>query len=180
MNQLSVFSDALCGWAMWSLSHNVGHRWWHIEMRLGTKTPYAHGEREHHRVYDQHGAFAWQHEEDPKELFISFPLIAVAPVGLLFVAGYGWLRGWEHCAPFAIAMYSCMVLDHRLHIMFHSSPPLPGILGRLQRMHKIHHQTHTYNYFFCTGLVWDVLLRTARFRGASTAVHPDAPELLTP
>jgi sterol desaturase/sphingolipid hydroxylase (fatty acid hydroxylase superfamily) len=131
-------------------------------MRQGKKTAYAHGEREHHRVYDSHGARAWQSVEDPKELFISFPLFAIAPIGLVFVAAYGWLRGWDHCPAFAAAMYACMVTDHQLHILFHKSPELPGVLGRLQRMHLIHHGTHRYNFFFVTGLVWDVLLGTAR------------------
>jgi hypothetical protein len=159
---LATFTDLLCGWGVWSLAHNLGHRWWHLEMRQGKKTPYAHGEREHHRVYDSHGAGAWQHAEDPRELFISFPLFAIAPIGLLFVAGFGWLRGWDHCVPFAIAMYASMVADHRLHILFHKAPQLSGALGRLQQMHMIHHGTHRHNYFFVTGLVWDVLLGTAR------------------
>lgn len=166
MNPVAVVADSLCGWAVWSLLHNLGHRWWHVEMRLGKKTPYAHGEREHHRVYDSHGARDWQTAEDPRELFISFPLIAVAPIGLLFVAAYGWLRGWEHCSAFAIAMYACMIVDHQVHILFHKSPRLDGPLGWLQRMHMIHHGTHHHNYFFVTGLPWDVLLGTARMKAA--------------
>jgi hypothetical protein len=159
---LSVCTDLFCGWAVWSLSHNLGHRWWHIEMRQGKETPYAHGERQHHRVYDSHGATEWQHAEDPKELFISFPLFAIAPIGLLFVAAYGWLRGWAHCPAFALAMYASMVADHQLHILFHKAPRLPGPLGWLQKMHLIHHNTHRHNFFFVTGLIWDVLLGTAR------------------
>jgi hypothetical protein len=159
---LSVCTDLFCGWAVWSLSHNLGHRWWHIEMRQGKETPYAHGERQHHRVYDSLGATEWQHAEDPKELFISFPLFAIAPIGLLFVAAYGWLRGWAHCPAFALAMYASMVADHQLHILFHKAPRLPGPLGWLQKMHLIHHNTHRHNFFFVTGLIWDVLLGTAR------------------
>jgi hypothetical protein len=159
---LSVCTDLFCGWAVWSLSHNLGHRWWHIEMRHGKETPYAHGERQHHRVYDSLGATEWQHAEDPKELFISFPLFAIAPIGLLFVAAYGWLRGWAHCPAFALAMYASMVADHQLHILFHKAPRLPGPLGWLQKMHLIHHNTHRHNFFFVTGLIWDVLLGTAR------------------
>jgi hypothetical protein len=170
MSFTSLLADFLSGWATWSLSHNLGHRWWHTEMRNGKQTAYAHGEREHHRLYDAAGIADWQIAEDPRELFISFPLAAIAPIGLLFVAGYGWLRGWEHCLPFAAAMYTCMVADHRLHILFHKSPPLGGMLGRLQQMHLVHHQTHRYNYFFVTGWIWDVLLGTAR-----TAATRDRP-----
>jgi hypothetical protein len=175
---LSVFADFLCGWAVWSLSHNLGHRWWHIEMRLGKKTPYAHGEREHHRVYDPHGARAWQHAEDPRELFISFPLTAIAPIGLLFVAAYGWIRGWPHALPFAVALYTCMVADHQLHIVFHKSAALPGALGWFQQMHLIHHRTHRYNYFFVTGLLWDLLLGTARIGTVQDGVSEPATRLL--
>jgi hypothetical protein len=39
MNTLSVAADLLCGWVFWSLSHNLGHRWWHVEMRTGKNTP---------------------------------------------------------------------------------------------------------------------------------------------
>ena len=159
---VSMIADLLAGWGFWSLAHNLGHRWWHVEMRTGKNTPYAHGEREHHRVYDIHGIQDFRHAEDPRELFISFPFFAVAPIGLLFVAAYGWLRGWEHCLPFAAAMYLCMIADHRLHILFHKSAKLPGPLGRLQQMHLMHHQTHRHNYFFVTGIVWDVLFGTAR------------------
>jgi sterol desaturase/sphingolipid hydroxylase (fatty acid hydroxylase superfamily) len=54
-----------------------------------------------------------------------------------------------------------MLIDHRLHILFHKSPNLGGILGRLQQMHMIHHQTHRHNYFFVSGFIWDALFRTA-------------------
>ena len=176
MTFVSIVADFLCGWGFWSLAHNLGHRWWHAEMRHGKQTPYAHGEREHHRVYDVHGATAWQHAEDPKELFISFPLIAIAPIGLLFVAAYGWLRGWEHCWAFAAAQYLFMVADHQLHILFHKSPQLPGALGRLQTMHLIHHTTHQHNFFFVSGLVWDLLLGTARtdLEAVQQSVHSQA------
>jgi hypothetical protein len=159
---LSVSVDLLLGWVVWSLSHNLGHRWWHVEMRHGKQSSYAHGEREHHRVYDSHGERDWQTSEDPRELFISFPLSAIAPIGLVFVAAFGWLRGWGHCLPFALSLYSCMVTDHQLHILFHKAPRLSGVLGRLQEMHRIHHTTHRHNYFFVTGLVWDLMFGTAR------------------
>jgi len=162
MSTTSVLADFFWGWLVWSLSHNLGHRWWHVEMRQGRKTAYAHGEREHHRVYDRHGARDWQREEDPRELFISFPLIAIAPVGLLFVAGYGWLRGWERCLSFSIALYASMVIDHQVHILFHKARNLGGPLGWLQQMHLVHHTTHRHNFFFVTGLPWDVLFGTAR------------------
>jgi hypothetical protein len=158
----STLADFSAGWCVWSLSHNLGHRWWHDEMRKGKQTFYAHGEREHHRVYDLHEGHDFQHIEDPKELFISFPIWVVAPVGLLFVAAYGLLRGWSHCFPFAIWMYSCMMIDHQLHILFHKAAHLPGILGWFQQMHLIHHSTHQHNYFFVSGLIWDLLLQTAQ------------------
>ena len=162
MSALSVSTDIVCGWAVWSLAHNLGHRWWHAEMRQGKKTVYAHGEREHHRIYDPHGASEWQHAEDPRELFISFPFVAIAPIALIFVAAFGALRGWDHCLPFGISMYACMLTDHRLHILFHKRPKLSGVLGRLQHMHLVHHDTHRYNFFFVTGYVWDLLFRTVR------------------
>lgn len=174
MSLLSIAADLVCGWGVWSLAHNLGHRWWHVEMRDGKDTPYAHGEREHHRIYDGEIGF-WQHEEDPKELFISFPLVAVAPFGLLFVAAFGWLRGWEHCLPFAIALYASMVTDHQLHILFHKSPALPGVLGRLQQMHVVHHTTHQHNFFFVTGWIWDVLFQTAREKSTASSSHAPLP-----
>ena len=161
-NLISTLVDCCAGWCVWSLAHNLGHRWWHVEMREGKKTFYARGEREHHRVYDAHGQREYHRREDPGELFISFPLAVVAPIGLVFVAGYGLLRGWPRCLPFAAWMYGCMMMDHRLHILFHRSGRLPGVLGWFQQMHLIHHHTHRYNYFFVSGLVWDLLLRTAR------------------
>ncbi len=161
MQWVSFFLDLLAGWCMWSLSHNLGHRWWHNDMKRGLQTFYAHGEREHHRIYDRHGARTQQIAEDPKELFISFPLIVVGPVALLFVGAFGYLRGWSHAWPFAVGLYGFMLLDHQLHILFHRRQHLPGILGWLQNMHKIHHATHDRNFFFVSGLVWDLLLRTA-------------------
>ena len=161
--------DLCAGWCVWSLGHNLGHRWWHDEMRKGKTTFYAHGEREHHRVYDPHGERAFQIGEDPKELFISFPLPIIAPVGLLFVALYGWLRGWPHAWPFAGALYVSMVLDHQLHILFHKYARLDGLLGWFQRMHLTHHATHNRNYFFVSGLLWDVLFGTAALRSLSMA-----------
>jgi hypothetical protein len=121
---LAFVSDVFWGWLVWTLAHNLGHRWWHIEMTLGKKTPYAHGEREHHRVYDRHGDHDWHTGEDPRELFISFPFFAIAPIGLLFVATYGWLRGWEHAPGFALAMYASMILDHRPDPPHHPPPQL--------------------------------------------------------
>jgi len=168
----SVSAALLCGWGVWSLAHNLGHRWWHVEMRQGKNTAYAHGEREHHRVYDPPSKRDWQRVEDPKALFISFPLLAVAPIGLLFVAGYGWLGGWANCIPFAVSMYVCMIADHQLHILFHKSTKLPGLLGTLQQMHIIHHATHRYNFFFVSGWMWDVLFGSARTRTPHTAQAP--------
>jgi len=141
-------------------------------MRRGKQTFYAHGEREHHRVYDAHGQREFQIAEDPRALFISFPFVVVAPFGLVFVAAYGLLRGWPHALPFAAWMYACMLLDHRVHILFHKAPRLPGILGWFQKMHLVHHDTHRYNFFFVSGLIWDLLLRTARTPKAGLSALP--------
>jgi hypothetical protein len=155
--------DWLAGWCVWSLSHNLGHRWWHADMKKGRTTFYAHGEREHHRIYDAHRDSEFHSAEDPRELFISFPFLVVAPAALIFVAAYGWLVGWDHVWIFAAAMYLCMLLDHRLHILFHKYKQLPGILGKLQEMHRAHHATHDRNFFFVSGVVWDALFRTVAF-----------------
>ena len=161
MDLLTTSADVFFGWCVWSLGHNLGHRWWHDEMRKGKQTFYAHGEREHHRVYDRHGEAVFRAAQDPRELFISFPLPIVGAAGLLFVVLYGWLLGWAHAGPFAAALYVAMVLDHQLHILFHKRARLEGILGWFQRMHFVHHQVHNRNFFFVSGLVWDVLFRTA-------------------
>jgi hypothetical protein len=158
--------DLCAGWCAWSLGHNLGHRWRHDEMDKGKITFYAHGEREHHRIYDEAWVNGRQAAEDPKELFISFPLLVVGPLASLFVALYGWLSGWPHAMPFAGSLYASMVLDHRLHIVFHKETRPPGILAWLQRMHRLHHATHDKNYFFVTGLLWDVIFRSAMFRPA--------------
>ena len=157
-NLVSLCADLFAGWCVWSLAHNLGHRWWHDEMRHGKQTFYARGEREHHRMYDAHGARDLQIAEDPLELFISFPFWLVAAVGLLFVGAYGFIRGGIHAIPFMISMYGSMIADHRLHILFHKIPKLGGILGRFQQMHLIHHTTHRNNYCFVSGFVWDLLL----------------------
>jgi len=161
MSWTHALFDSGAGWCTWSLAHNLGHRWWHNDMERGRKTFYAHGEREHHRIYDRHGDAELHLAEDPSELFISFPFAVVSPVALVFVATFGWLRGWPHALPFGGGLYFFMLLDHRLHILFHRSAALPGALGWLQQMHLIHHRTHNRNFFFVSGLVWDVLLGTA-------------------
>jgi sterol desaturase/sphingolipid hydroxylase (fatty acid hydroxylase superfamily) len=38
------------------------------------------------------------------------------------------------------------------------------LLGWFQSMHLVHHATHDRNYFFVSGLLWDVLLGTASTR----------------
>lgn len=167
MEFLGLTVDLCAGWGVWSLGHNLGHRWWHDEMQKGKTTFYAHGEREHHRVYDRHGEHEYQVAEDPKELFISFPLLIVAGVASLAVALYVWLAGWSHGLTFAAGLYMSMVLDHQLHVLFHKKPDLPGALGWLQRMHLTHHETHNRNYFFVSGLLWDVLFGTAILRPAN-------------
>ena len=164
MELLRIGADLCAGWCIWSLGHNLGHRWWHDDMLQGKTTFYAHGEREHHRIYDRHGQNQFHVAEDPKELFISFPLWIIAVVALLIVALYGWLCGWPHAGPFAATLYISMVLDHQLHILFHKKMRLTGILGRFQQMHFIHHATHNRNYFFVSGFLWDVLFRTAVLR----------------
>jgi sterol desaturase/sphingolipid hydroxylase (fatty acid hydroxylase superfamily) len=133
-------------------------------MLLDICAGYAHGEREHHRVYDHPTDRAFHAAEDPRELFISFPFFVVGPVALIFVAAWGWLRGWPAALPYAAGLYFFMLLDHRLHILFHRTPSLPGVLGRLQQMHRIHHQTHSHNFFFVSGLLWDLMLGTAATR----------------
>jgi hypothetical protein len=162
MLSTAVLLDLAAGWCTWSLAHNLGHRWWHNDMRRGRQTFYAHGERQHHRIYDRQFDRAWHSDEDPRELFISFPFFVVAPVALLFVGAWGSLRGWNHALPYAIGLYFFMLLDHRLHILFHRSRSLPGALGWFQQMHILHHQTHDSNFFFVSGLVWDLLFGTAR------------------
>ena len=156
-----ILIDIAAGWCTWSLAHNLGHRWWHNDMDQGRQTFYAHGERQHHRIYDRHGDRTFQLDEDPRELFISFPFAVVGPVALTFVALFGYLRGWSDALPYAAGLYFFMLLDHRLHILFHRTAALPGLLGRFQQMHKIHHQTHNRNFFFVSGVVWDLLLGTA-------------------
>jgi len=153
--------DVGAGWCTWSLAHNLGHRWWHNDMRKGRQTFYAHGERQHHRIYDRDGDHGFHHDEDPRELFISFPFFVVGPVALLFVWAYASLMGWSRAIPFGAGLYFFMLLDHRLHILFHRTANLPGVLGWFQQMHRIHHQTHTRNFFFVSGLVWDLILGTA-------------------
>lgn len=159
---LAAFADVVSGWGVWSLAHNLGHRWWHQDMAKGRQTFYAHGEREHHRVYDGPVNLQFRHTEDPNELFISFPLAVVAPVGLLIVAAYGLFRGGAHWLPFAISMYAFMLLDQQVHTLFHRHDRLEGVLGRLQDLHLVHHRTHRHNFFFASGIVWDLLFRTVR------------------
>src|SRR5579863_10260211 len=159
MNNLAVAVDLVMGWCVWSLAHNLGHRWWHAEMRQGKHTPYAHGEREHHRLYDSDNR-DWQIAEDPRELFISFPFWVIAIVGLVFVAGYSYVRGWEHSVGFSVGLYISMIADHQLHILFHKTQRLPGPLDTLRRLHLIHHRTHRHNFFFVSGVLWDILFGT--------------------
>ncbi len=161
MEFLRLGADLLAGWCTWSLGHNLGHRWWHDEMHKGKQTFYAHGEREHHRIYDEHGERVYQASEDPRELFISFPFPVVGSIAILFVLIYGWLAGWAHALPFGIAMYGSMRMDHQVHILFHKKTKLAGPLGWLQQMHMLHHATHEHNYFFVSGLPWDFLFRSA-------------------
>jgi len=139
-------------------------------MRKGKQTFYAHGEREHHRLYDTHD-LETAHAEDPRELFISFPYPVVAAIADLPIGLYAWLFGRPAAIPFAIAVYASMTLDHLLHKQFHKRPGLPGVLGWFQQLHMTHHATHNRNYFFVTGLVWDVLFRTFR-TGRGIAYKP--------
>jgi hypothetical protein len=155
--------NLLAGWCFWSLAHNLGHRWWHDEMRKGKKTFYAHGEREHHRLYDSHD-LKEAAAEDPNELFISFPYPIVAAVALVPIAVYTLILGVSAAIPFAVALYGSMTVDHLLHKQFHKREHLHGVLGWFQQLHMTHHATHNRNYFFVTGLVWDVLFRTFRGR----------------
>jgi sterol desaturase/sphingolipid hydroxylase (fatty acid hydroxylase superfamily) len=83
-------------------------------------------------------------------------------LALLFVGAFGLLTSWPDCLPFAVGLYGSMIMDHRLHILFHKRERLGGVLGWFQKMHLIHHSTHNSNYFFVSGLIWDVLLGTAR------------------
>jgi hypothetical protein len=161
MELVRLGADLIAGWCAWSLGHNLGHRWWHDEMEDGKSSFYAHGEREHHRIYDRAGERQYQTAEDPKELFISFPLLIVGIAASVFVALYGWLSGWSHALPFACTFYASMILDHQLHIQFHKETRLPGALASFRQMHLAHHATHNKNYFFVTGLVWDVMFRSA-------------------
>jgi hypothetical protein len=137
MQLLTISLHVLAGWCFWSLAHNLGHRWWHVDMKKGKQTFYAHG-----------------------EVFISFPFKYVAPAALLPVAIYGWLLGWTAMVPFAVGLHGSMILDHLVHKACHRGH-LGGVLGWFQRMHAVHHATHANNYFFVSGLVWDVLFRTA-------------------
>jgi hypothetical protein len=169
---MTTLLDVALGWAAWSLVHNLGHRWWHHDMRRGVQTFYAHGEREHHRIYDHHGAVASQAQEDPRELFISFPFVVVAPAALSLVAAFGYVADWARAVPFAAGLYASMIIDHRLHILFHRPAPLPAWLERLRAMHMIHHATHDRNFFFVTGYVWDWMLGTARHPESTDAARP--------
>lgn len=163
--------SVVAGWAAWSLVHNLGHRWWHHDMKRGVQTFYAHGEREHHRIYDQPGALEFYAQEDPRELFISFPFVVVAPAALLMVAAVGYAAGW-YAFPFACGLYASMIIDHRLHILFHRTTALSPRLERLRAMHMIHHATHDRNYFFVTGYVWDWMFGTASHpQRADTRAH---------
>jgi hypothetical protein len=161
MSLQALFLNAFAGWFFWSFAHNVGHRWWHDEMRKGKKTFYAHGEREHHRLYDTHN-LETAAVEDPNELFISFPYPIVAAIALIPIAIYALIVGVASAIPFAGALYASMTLDHLLHKQFHKREHLPGVLGWFQQLHMTHHATHNRNYFFVTGLLWDILFRTFR------------------
>jgi hypothetical protein len=172
MDLLRLGIDLGAGWCAWSLGHNIGHRWWHDEMRKGKLTFYAHGERQHHRIYDRHGENEYHAAEDPKKLFISFPLKIVAAGATLFVAAYGWLAGWAHTVPFGVALYGSMVLDHQLHTLFHKRANMSGILGWFQQMHLTHHATHNSNFFFVSGVPWDVIFGTAALRPVDRILKP--------
>jgi hypothetical protein len=172
MDPSTALLDVVYGWITWSLSHNLGHRWWHVEMKANMQTFYAHGEREHHRVYDNHTDSQFHQAEDPKELFISFPFPVVAAAALLLVAGFGYAMGWARAIPFAVGLYGFMLLDHQLHILFHRGAMMTGVLGWFQRMHMIHHDTHNRNYFFVSGVLWDALFGT--LGAGSRAVSPSS------
>lgn len=166
----TVLFHAAAGWFIWSLSHNLGHRWWHVDMRKGKQTFYAHGERMHHRYYDSED-LTLAHAEDPTELFISFPAKWVALMVLVPVLLYGAWLGVLAALCFGAGLYGSLSLDHLLHKRFHRGERLPGVLGWFQHMHVVHHATHTTNFFFVSGLVWDLLFGTLK---------QDAPEPTPP
>jgi len=64
MAWIAPILDIAAGWCTWSLAHNLGHRWWHNDMKRGVETFYAHGERQHHRIYDRHGDSVFHQSED--------------------------------------------------------------------------------------------------------------------
>jgi hypothetical protein len=174
MEAVTVLGDFGLGWLAWSIGHNLGHRWWHHDMEKGNQTFYAHGESEHHRIYDGHVERVFQQAQDPKELFISFPLPVVGALGLILTAIFGMLFGRMNAIPFGAGLLGFMVLDHQLHILFHKIPRLHGVLGWFQRLHLIHHATHDSNFFFVSGIIWDVLLKTLKTSDKRVAVSPGA------
>lgn len=154
------FAQFVAGWFVWSMGHNLGHRWWHDDMKQGKKNFYAHGESEHHRIYDRHGEVSFQRAEDPRERFISFPVAIVGSAGALLVIGYGFVFGWGNAGAFALGFGGFMFLDHQVHKLFHRKSRIGGIVGWFQQLHMVHHQTHNSNFFFVSGILWDLLFGT--------------------
>lgn len=160
MHTLNLLGDVIFGWFVWSIGHNIGHRVWHHDMEQGKKTFVAHGESEHHRIYDGPIQRELHKAEDPKGNFISFPLAFVAAAGLLLALGFSFFFGRTNGVAFGLSMFVFMVADHQLHTFFHRRESLCGILGHFQRLHLIHHATHDRNFFFVSGFIWDILFGT--------------------
>jgi sterol desaturase/sphingolipid hydroxylase (fatty acid hydroxylase superfamily) len=152
---------AAFGYAAWTLSEYIFHRWlfhWEPPGKLGARI--------HFLLHGVHHV----HPNDPLRLvmppLMSFPLMGLA--WLVIQALFGWPTG----LPVAAGFYIGYVVYDEIHYHLHHRTPTTRIGVTLRRLHLLHHFRDPHKGYGVSAPYWDYVFGTAYAKDEKPGAKP--------
>ncbi|MFO1117366.1 MAG: sterol desaturase family protein [Beijerinckiaceae bacterium] len=141
------------GYAIWTFSEYVCHRW-----LFHTEFPGAIGERIHFLLHGVHHV----HPSDPLRLVMP-PLMSVPLMLLAYVVAMALFP-----TPYSLTIYGGFlfgyVLYDEIHFHLHHRTPRTGVEQTLRRLHLLHHFRDPLRGYGVSAPYWDYVFGTAYTR----------------
>lgn len=153
MPVIATIAMFVVGYAIWTFSEYVFHRW-----LFHTEFPGAFGERIHFLLHGVHHV----HPSDPLRLVMP-PLMSVPLMVLAYVVAMALFP-----APYSLVIYGGFlfgyVLYDEIHFHLHHRPPRTKVEQTLRRLHLLHHFRDPLRGYGVSAPYWDYVFGTAYTR----------------
>lgn len=158
---LASFLGVVAGYAVWTLTEYLGHRF-----LFHAAFPGRLGERIHFLIHGVHHTFPKDRLRLVMPPLLSGPIMLIALVVARVL--FGLPLGYPLLAGFIVG-YVCYDLTH---FYVHHASPKGGLGGALQRNHMLHHYNDTKRGYGVSAPYWDYVFGTRHLPGQRSTNSP--------